>query len=101
MSQFDASIIWFAVSTAVPGFLYAVFLNGTTPRVADFQNIAPFYLNETLPKNWYTHSTAYSLGDVATNIVGILAASPQLTLLGSNEGINNFTLLNFNGLGIA
>lgn len=69
--------------------------------MADFQNIAPFYLNETFPKNWYKHSTAYSLVDVATNIVGVLAASPQLTLLGANEGVNNFTPLNLNGLNIA
>jgi hypothetical protein len=40
-------------------------------------------LMKHFPKNWYTHSTAYSLVGVATNIVGILAASPQLTLLGS------------------
>lgn len=43
----------FAVVYATRALLSRPLPNGTEPNVPDFQNIAPFYLNETFPKDWF------------------------------------------------
>jgi hypothetical protein len=100
LPQFVLDIIGLVITCGTRTFLYSVFPNGTTPSVADYNNIAPIYLNETFPENWYTHSTAFTTAQFAANIVSLIAASPQLVLPGVNQGVNNFAPINLNGLNL-
>jgi hypothetical protein len=72
--------------------------NGTHPGLADYQNVAPFYLNETFPENWFRRASPYSLVETGTDIANLLLTSSELTVPGHNEGLNNFVPL---GLDIA
>lgn len=51
--------------------------NGTNPKFANFENIAPFYLNETFPKNWYRIPDAYPLTMLLNDIGTLYHYSPQ------------------------
>lgn len=51
--------------------------NGTTENVPDYANIAPFFLNETFPPNWYRRADSYSLADLLVDAADILLADPQ------------------------
>ena len=61
--------------------------------MADFQNVTPFYLNETFPENWFRRGNAYSLTETGADIAKLLATSSELTVPGHNEGLNNFVPL--------
>lgn len=50
--SFYAGAKYLVVAHAERAFIYRGLPNGTHPELADFQNIAPFYLNETFPKDW-------------------------------------------------
>ncbi|KAJ8609908.1 hypothetical protein MRB53_038846 [Persea americana] len=91
--QFDAGIRWLAVTTAERVFIFRALPNGTHPELADYQNVAPFYMNETFPRNWFRRGTAYSLAATGADIANLLASSSELTVPGSNEGMNNFVPL--------
>jgi hypothetical protein len=82
-----------AVSTAERVFIFSALPNGTDENLADFQNVAPFYLNETFPEKWFRRATPYSLVDTGTGIAALLASSGSLTTPGHNEGLNNFVPL--------
>ena len=69
-------------------FIFRALPNGTEPTLADFQNVAPFFLNETFPDDWFKRGTPYTLANVGTDIVDLYAMGP--TQLGRNEGLNNF-----------
>ena len=58
--------------------------------------MAPFYLNEASPKEWFRRATPYSLVDTGANIANLIASSSVLTMPGHNEGLNNFILLGLN-----
>ena len=88
--DFNAGVRWLAVSTAERVFIFRAFPNGTADGVADFRNIAPFYLNETFPDNWFRRATPYSLEDTGADIANLLLSSPGLTTPGLNEGLGNF-----------
>lgn len=45
--EFDAGVRWLAVSTAERVFIFRAMPNGTHETLADYQNIAPFFMNET------------------------------------------------------
>lgn len=66
--------------------------NGTTPNLPDYASIAPFYLNETFPENWYRHSPPLTVVELAISAVEILTIDGSIlkTPLGQNEGVNNF-----------
>lgn len=88
--EFDAGPKHFAVSLAERVFIYRALPNGTDETNANFANVAPFYLNETFPPFWFRRSTPYSLVNVGTDIVSLIAAAPTSLEIGSNEGLNNF-----------
>lgn len=91
--QFTAGVRWLAVTTAERVFIFRALPNGTHPELADYQNVAPFYMNETFPKKWFRRATPYSLANTGTDIAALLASSSQLTIPGANEGLNNFVPL--------
>lgn len=51
--------------------------NGTTPDSPDYNNISPFFLNETFPENWYRRASAYSLADLAAEVLELFAYAPK------------------------
>jgi hypothetical protein len=67
-----------------------IFSNGTTSSTPDYQSIAPFFLNETFPNNWYRHDQQLSIPGLVSGVVEILSISGAQTPLGQNEGVNNF-----------
>nr|POE48917.1 aromatic peroxygenase [Quercus suber] len=67
----------FAVVYATRALLSRPLPNGTEPAVADFQNIAPFYLNETFPKDWFRIPNSYSLVDLLGDIGDLFLYKPQ------------------------
>nr|ANZ54410.1 heme-thiolate peroxidase HTP6 [Leptoxyphium fumago] len=91
--EFNAGVRWLAVSTAERVFIFRALPNGTHETLADYQNVAPFYLNETFPENWFRRSTAYSLEATGLDIATLLASSSELTVPGQNQGLNNFVPL--------
>lgn len=88
---FDAGVKHLAVSLAERVFIYRALPNGTDETNANYANIAPFFLNETFPPFWFRRDTAYTLPNVATDILALYLEGP--TELGSNEGLNNFVPL--------
>ena len=103
-----------AVSTAERVFIFRALPNGTHETLADYQNVAPFFLNETFPPEWFRRSTAYSLVETGTDIANLLISSSEITEPGQNvrlidlektivtctcsdsqiqEGLNNFVPL--------
>ncbi|EME39721.1 hypothetical protein DOTSEDRAFT_75386 [Dothistroma septosporum NZE10] len=67
----------FAVVYATRALLTRPLPNGTAPNVPDFKNIAPFYLNETFPENWYRIPNSYSLVDLLGDIGDLFLFKPQ------------------------
>jgi len=91
--EFNAGIRWLAVTTAERVFIFRALPNGTHEEFADYRNVAPFYLNETFPENWFRRATPYSLLDTGLDIVNLLVSSSELTVPGQNQGMNNFVPL--------
>ncbi len=56
--------------------------NGTNPNVPDYKNIAPFFLEEKFPENWYRIPNSYSFVDLVADVGDLLLYSPQV--LGRN-----------------
>ncbi|KAH9842179.1 heme-thiolate peroxidase HTP8 [Teratosphaeria destructans] len=67
----------FAVIYATRALLSRPLANGTEPNTPDFQNIAPFYLNETFPEYWYRIPDSYSLVDLLGDIGDFFLYKPQ------------------------
>ncbi|UZJ55619.1 hypothetical protein CBS101457_004939 [Exobasidium rhododendri] len=84
----------FAVVYATRALLSRPLANGTAPNTPDFKNIAPFYLNETFPENWYRLPTTYSLADLLGDIATLFLFKPQLPGTNYNGGFvpANFTI---------
>jgi hypothetical protein len=53
--------------------------------------VAPFFLNETFPPNWYPRGVPLTLPSAVAEAVGLFALNPRE--LGANEGLNNFVPL--------
>lgn len=88
--EFNAGVRWLAVTTAERVFIFRALPNGTEETNANYDNVAPFYMNETFPREWYRRATPYSLVNTGTDIVNLLLSSSELTVPGANEGLNNF-----------
>ena len=58
--DFFAGVVWFAVSHAERVFIYEGLANGIT-GLANYDNVAPFFLNETFPDNWYPRGVPLAL----------------------------------------
>nr|ANZ54413.1 heme-thiolate peroxidase HTP8 [Leptoxyphium fumago] len=67
----------FAVIYATRALLTRPLPNGTYPNTPDYKNIAPFYLNETFPDNWYRIPNSYSLVDLLGDIGDFFLFKPQ------------------------
>lgn len=67
----------FGVIYATRALLTRPLPNGTEPNVPNFGNIAPFYLNETFPDDWYRIPNSYSLVDLANDIGSLFLYKPQ------------------------
>jgi hypothetical protein len=89
--QFLAGAVWFAVSHAARVFVYEGLPNGTTPGVANYANIAPFFLNETFPPNWFRRGNPLTLLSVFEEVGALFLQNPRE--LGGNEGLSNFVPL--------
>lgn len=63
--------------TATRALLSRPLPNGTAPETPDFKNVAPFYLNETFPDNWYRIPNSYGLVDFLGDVVDLFLYSPQ------------------------
>lgn len=67
----------FAVIYATRALLSRPLANGTDPDTPNFNNVAPFYLNETFPDNWYRIPNSYSLVDFLGDVGDLFLFSPQ------------------------
>ena len=86
--NFNGGAKQFAVGLAERAFVYRGLPNGTTPDLPNFQNIGPFFLNETFPEDWFRRATPYSLANLGPDLVDLYTGNP--TPIGANEGLNNF-----------
>ncbi|KAI1328377.1 hypothetical protein F5Y16DRAFT_398547 [Xylariaceae sp. FL0255] len=86
--EFLAGAVWFVVSHAERVFVYEGLPNGTTPDVADYANIAPFFLDERFPEGWYRRANPFTLVSAVDEAVDLALSNPRE--LGGNEGLNNF-----------
>ena len=82
--EFFAGAKYFAVSTAERIFIFEGLPNGTHQKDANFNNIAPFFLNETFPDDWFRRGTPFTLANAATDILQLYAGFPFQ--LGGNYG---------------
>lgn len=83
---------WDPVSHAARVFVYEGLANGTTPGVANYANVAPFFLNETFPPYWYRRGDPLTLPAAFQEAGALFLQNPRE--LGGNEGLNNFIPLN-------
>ena len=86
--NFNGGAKQFAVGLAERAFVYRGLPNGTNPDVPNFDNIGPFFLNETFPDDWFRRATPYSLVNLGPDLLDIYTGNP--TPIGANEGLNNF-----------
>ncbi|KAF2106878.1 hypothetical protein BDV96DRAFT_637856 [Lophiotrema nucula] len=91
--KFTAGIRWLGVTTAERVFVFRALPNGTDPGNANFRNIAPFFLNETFPEEWFRRATPYTLAATGADIANLLASSSEITNPGQNQGLGNFVPL--------
>ncbi|MCJ1449873.1 hypothetical protein MMC28_000201 [Mycoblastus sanguinarius] len=89
--DFFAGVIWFAVSHAERVFVYEGLANGTS-GLANYANVAPFFLNETFPDNWFRRGVPFSLPGAFEQAGEMFLANPRA--LGGNQGVGNFVPLN-------
>ena len=80
---FFAGAIWFAVSHAERVFVYEGFANGTD-RNADWDNVAPFFLNATCPPHWYRRGDPFTLPQAFAEAGALFLSNPRA--LGGNQG---------------
>ena len=59
--------------------------------MADYANVAPFFLNETFPENWYRRGDPFTLPSAFGEALGLFLQNPRE--LGGNEGLDNFVPL--------
>lgn len=91
--DFLAGVIWFAVSHAERVFVYEGLANGTT-GIPDYNSVAPFFLNETFPPNWYRRGVPFTLAGAMAQAVEMFLMNPRE--VGGNEGLGNFVPLGLN-----
>jgi hypothetical protein len=56
--------------------------------VANYANVAPFFLNETFPPNWYRRGDPFSIVSAFEEAGALFLQNPRE--IGGNEGLNNF-----------
>lgn len=79
------------VSHAERVFVFEGLANGTDENRADYDNVAPFFLNETFPENWYRRGDAFTLASTLIEALDLFLLEPRE--LGGNQGLNNFVPL--------
>ena len=88
--DFFAGVVWFAVSHAERVFVYEGLANGTT-GLANYDNVAPFFLNETFPDNCFRRGVPLTLPVAFQQAAEMFLANPRA--LGGNQGVGNFVPL--------
>jgi hypothetical protein len=68
----------FAVIYATRALLARPLPNGTAPNTPDYKNVAPFYLDESFPEDWYRIPNSYSLVDLVGDIGSLFLFKPQV-----------------------
>ncbi|KAI9717961.1 MAG: hypothetical protein M1828_007053 [Chrysothrix sp. TS-e1954] len=81
--NFNGGVKQFAVSLAERSFVFRGLPNGTTENLSNFENIAPFFLNETFPEAWFRRGDAFGLVNLAPDLVNMYTGAPRP--IGSNE----------------
>ena len=59
--------------------------------MADYQNVAPFFLDERFPESWYRRADPFTLPSALIEAVNMFMLNPRE--IGANEGLNNFVPL--------
>lgn len=72
-------------------FIYEGLAYGTNQNVADYDNVAPLFLNETCPENWFRRPEPFTLVSTLIEALDLFLLEPRE--LGGNEGLNNFVPL--------
>lgn len=83
-------MVWFAVSHAERVFVFEGLANGTS-GLASYDNVAPFFLNETFPDNWFRRGAPLTLPVAFQQAGEMFLANPRA--LGGNQGAGNFVPL--------
>ena len=91
--DFLAGVAWFLVSHAERVFVYEGLANGTT-GIPDYNSVAPFFLNESFPENWYRRGVPFTLPGALNEALELFLTNPRD--LGGNEGLGNFVPLGLN-----
>lgn len=106
--QFLAGAVWFAgkpavlninsetrivglliqVSHAERVFVYEGLANGTDQQNPNYANIAPFFLDERFPENWYRRGDPFTLPSAFQQAIDMFLLNPRQ--IGGNEGLDNF-----------
>ncbi|KAL9110477.1 MAG: hypothetical protein Q9227_005021 [Pyrenula ochraceoflavens] len=89
--EFFAGAIWFAVSHAERVFVYEGLANGTTQSNADYANVAPFFLDERFPEQWFRRGIPFTLAQAFMEAGNMFLSNPRE--LGGNQGVGNFVPL--------
>ncbi|KAF2148597.1 hypothetical protein K461DRAFT_330031 [Myriangium duriaei CBS 260.36] len=89
--DFFAGVIWFIVSHAARFFVPAGLANGTTQDDANYANVAPFFLDERFPDQWYRRGDPLTLPQALLGAGNLFLKNPRE--LGGNQGIGNFVPL--------
>ncbi|KAF2173833.1 hypothetical protein M409DRAFT_48753 [Zasmidium cellare ATCC 36951] len=92
--SFLAGFLWFFVTHVERVFVFSLLPNGTNEGVADYANVAPFFLNETFPPNWYRRATPWNAVQNFGTAAEMFLAAPRE--LGANVGTGNFIPLGAN-----
>lgn len=90
--DFLAGVIWFSVSHAERVFVYEGLANGTT-GIPDYNSVAPFFLNETFPDDWYRRGVPFTPVGAMEQAIEMFLLNPRE--IGGNESLGNFVPLGF------
>jgi len=80
------------VSHAARVFVYSGLSNGTQADSDNYDNVAPFFLDEKFPENWFRRGDPWTLAETFEQVLDMFLINPRE--LGANEGLNNFVPFN-------
>lgn len=98
--SFLAGVLWIFVTHVERVFVFSLLPNGTAPDAgygtgpADYQNVAPFFLDERFPPNWYRRATPWTAPQNFGTAFSMYFKDPKE--LGANNGVDNFVPLGLN-----
>jgi hypothetical protein len=91
--DFNAGITWFVVTAAARSFINQAFCNASTAGTSVYKTVAPFFLNETFPPNWFRRYPTWGFAEAMAD-VAVLHSQIPYAVPGANEGsVSNFVPL--------